>query len=176
MISYMWHFWIWKKAYDRVNRKKLFEIMRDFGVHEKLVSLIERVYQENMVKFELGEVMTGWCRSDSGVRQGCPLSPLLFNLYVRELGQRIADCNHGFQYKVVDENGSMTVKIQSGFLYADDICLVASCENDLQSVLDCITPCIEEYGLKVSERKSKVLCINEESKDRSCCIRMSVMP
>ena len=72
------------------------------------------------MKFDLGEVRTGTlCRSDSGVRQGCPLSTLLFNLYVRELGQRIADCNHGFQYKVVDENGSMIVKSQSGFLYAE---------------------------------------------------------
>ena len=33
--------------------------------------------------------MTGWCESDSGVRQGCPQSPLLFNIYVRELGAKV---------------------------------------------------------------------------------------
>ena len=33
-----------EKAYDRVNRKKLFEVMRCYGVHEKLVRLIERIY------------------------------------------------------------------------------------------------------------------------------------
>ena len=68
---------IWKKAYDRVNRKKLFEVMRGYGVQEKLVDVIERIYDGCMVMFELEGIMTGWCKSDSGVRKGCPLSPLL---------------------------------------------------------------------------------------------------
>ena len=36
--------------------------------------------------------MTGWCKSDSGARPGCPPSPLLFNIYVRELGMKVAQC------------------------------------------------------------------------------------
>ena len=40
-----------EKAYDRVNRKKLFEVMRCYGVHEKLVRLIDRIYDSSMVKF-----------------------------------------------------------------------------------------------------------------------------
>ena len=66
-----------EKAYDRVNRHKLF-VMRCYGVHEKLVRLIERIYDGSMVKFELEKVTTGCCKSDSGVRQGCPLSPSPF--------------------------------------------------------------------------------------------------
>ena len=83
-----------EKAYDRVNRKKLFEVMRCYGVHEKLVRLIERIHDGSMVKFELEKVTTGWCKSDSGVRQGYPLSSLLFNIYVRELGNVISNCVH----------------------------------------------------------------------------------
>ena len=41
-----------EKAYDRVNRKKLFEVMRCYGVHEKLVRLIERIHDGSLVKFE----------------------------------------------------------------------------------------------------------------------------
>ena len=67
-----------EKAYERVNRKKLVEVMRGYGVQEKLVNVIERIYDGGMVKIDLEGIMTGWCRSDSGVRQGCPLSPLLF--------------------------------------------------------------------------------------------------
>ena len=81
-----------EKAYDRVNRKKLFEVMRGYGVQYILVDVIERIYSGSMVKFELESIMTAWCKSDSGVRQGCPLSPLLFNIYVRELGMKLAQC------------------------------------------------------------------------------------
>ena len=95
------------KAYDRVNRKKLFEVMRCYGVHEKLVRLIEIIYDGSMVKFELDNVTTGWCKSDSGVRQGCPLSPLLFNKDARELGMVISNCVHGVKYAVVGTDGVM---------------------------------------------------------------------
>ena len=74
-----------EKAYDRVNRKKLFEVMGGYGISEYLVRIIERVYEENRVKFVLEGVETDWCTSNSGVRQGCPLSPLLFNIYFREM-------------------------------------------------------------------------------------------
>ena len=69
-----------EKAYNRMNRKKLFEVMRWYVVHEILVRLIEIIYDGSMVKFELENVTTGWCKSDSGVRQGCPLSPPLLNM------------------------------------------------------------------------------------------------
>ena len=47
-----------EKSYDRVNMKKLFEVMRCHGVHEKLVRMIERFYDGCMVKFELEKVTT----------------------------------------------------------------------------------------------------------------------
>ena len=69
-----------EKAYERVNRNKLFEVMTCYGVHEKLFRLIERIYHDSMVKFELEKMTTGWCKSDSGVRQGCLLSPPFYHI------------------------------------------------------------------------------------------------
>ena len=94
-----------EKAYDRVDRRKLFEVMRGYGVQEILVDVIERLYNGSMIKFEMESIMTGWCKSDSGVRQGFPLSPLLFNIYVRELGMQISACKQGFKYMVVNKDG-----------------------------------------------------------------------
>ena len=48
-----------EKAYDRVNRKKLFEVMRGYGVQGILVDVIESIYSGSMVKFELESILTG---------------------------------------------------------------------------------------------------------------------
>ena len=61
-----------EKAYDRVDRKKLFEVMRGYRVQEILVDVIERIYNWSMIKFEMESIMTGWCKSDSGVRRSVP--------------------------------------------------------------------------------------------------------
>ena len=41
-------------------------------MQEILVDVIEQIYIGNMITFEIESIMTGWCRSDSGVRQGVP--------------------------------------------------------------------------------------------------------
>ena len=87
-----------------MNRTKLFVVKKCYGVHEKLVRLIERICDGGMVKFER-ENVTGEC--ESGVRQCCPLSPLLFNIYVRELGKVISNFVHGVKYAVVGKDGDM---------------------------------------------------------------------
>ena len=51
-------------------------------------------------------------------------------------------------------------------LYADDVYLIASNEQDLQMIFDNISGCISEYGMKASEIKSKVVCINGAKKER----------
>ena len=149
-----------EKAYDRVNRKKLFEVMGGYGVQGILVDVIERIYDGSMVKFELESIMTGWCKSDSRVRQGCPLSRLLFNIYVRKLCVKVAQCKQGFKYLMVNQDGGIEEKGQAGFLYTDDVCLMASNEQDMQTIFDSISGRIKEYGMKINGKKSKVVCIN----------------
>ena len=77
-------------------------------------NLIERIYDGSMVKFELENMTTGWCKSDSGVRQRYPLSPLPFIIYVGELGKVISNCVHGVKYAVVGKDGIMEWKSQAG--------------------------------------------------------------
>ena len=81
------------KLYQYANNK-LFYYLRfwHYGLQGILVYVIERIYDGSMVKFGLENIMTGWCTSDSGVKQGCPLSPLLYTIYVREFGVKVVQC------------------------------------------------------------------------------------
>ena len=103
------------------------------------------------MKFELDKVTTEWCKSDSGVRQGCPLSPLLFNIYVRELGKVISKCVHGVRYAVVGKDGAMEWKSKAGLLYSDEVRLMANSEEDINAIIEKVNECVVEYGLKVNE-------------------------
>ena len=62
------------------------------------------------------------------MRQRCLLSPLLVNIYVRELGMKVAQCKQGFKYLMVKKDGVIDEKSQAGFLNADDVGLMASNE------------------------------------------------
>ena len=62
-----------------------------------------------------------------------------------------------------------------GLLYVDDVCLMASNEEDMKVIMDKVNECVVEYGLKVSEKKPKVVCINGKVGRRrwmmgDCCI------
>ena len=111
-----------EKAYDRVNRKKLFGVMRGYVVHDNSARLNEIISDGSIVKFELDKVTKGWCKCDSGVRHGCPLSSLPFNIYVRELGKVINNCEHGVKYAVVGKDGVMEWKSQAYLLTDDQKC------------------------------------------------------
>ena len=140
--------------------------MHGYGICEYLVRTIERVYEENKVKFVLEDVITDWSTSNSELFQGYPLSPLLFNIYFREIARVIEQSEHGFEYSEVKEDGSVDVRARSGFMYADDICLIASSEEKSQSIMNELNSCVEEYGMKFSEAKSKVICINGNLRER----------
>ena len=68
------------------------------------------------------------------------------------------------KYTSVNSNGELKRSNIAGLMYADDVCLFAESAKALQRVCDHVSTVIEEYGLKVSEKKSKV-CINGELDD-----------
>ena len=90
------------------------------------------------------------------------MSPLLFSIYVRKLGKVISNYVHGVKYAVVGNNGVMEWKSQAGLLYAYDVCLVSSSEEDMKVIMEKLNECVVEYGLKINEKKSKVVCLNGE--------------
>ena len=74
----------------------------------------------------------------------------------------ISNCVHGVKYAVVGKDGDMEWKSQAGFLYADDECMMASSEEDMKVIMEKVNECVVEYGLKVNEKKSNVLCMHNE--------------
>ena len=68
-------------AFDCVNHKKLWKILKDMGIPEPLTCLLRNLYAGQEATVRTGHGITDWFQIGKGVCQGCILSPCLFNLY-----------------------------------------------------------------------------------------------
>ena len=68
-----------RKTYDSINRSKLWLMLRDDGVSGKMLQAVKSIYNT------VSSVKTDWFNVNCGLRQGCILSPILFNLFINDL-------------------------------------------------------------------------------------------
>ena len=68
------------KAFDCVDHKKLWKILKEIGIPDHLTCLLRNLYASQEATVRTGHGTTDWFQIGKGVRQGCILSPCLFNL------------------------------------------------------------------------------------------------
>ena len=69
-----------------MDRDKLWTIMLSKGIRTHLITIIQKIYMENIIKVNAGNGISEDSRAiTQGVRQGCTLSLVLFNLYLDEI-------------------------------------------------------------------------------------------
>ena len=126
-----------------------------------MVKFLERVYSENRVVITWEAETTRPAAIKRGLRQGCPLSPLLFMIYLSEMEKRLEQCNIGFDLTYM-EGGKKVNQILPGLMYADDIVLISESRETIQEL---ITICGREgdaLGLHFSRDKSGIIVYNDE--------------
>ncbi|KAM7299099.1 uncharacterized protein ISCGN_019666 [Ixodes scapularis] len=84
------------RAYDSVNHEKLWRQLAKRELGEEWITLLKEIYKETTLVAQWQEEMTHPVAITKGLRQGCPLSPLLFMLYIAGFGNRLQDCAEGF--------------------------------------------------------------------------------
>ena len=71
-----------KSAFDTIWQKALWKMLRSIGVENRLVNIIEKLYDETECAVVINGHITEWFKVTVGVRQGCLLSPILFNIFL----------------------------------------------------------------------------------------------
>jgi hypothetical protein len=79
----------YKKAFDCVEHDKLWTTLGELGVSAHLVKLIRSLYEDQEATIRTAHGDTDWFRIGKGVRQGCILSPFLFNLYAEKIMRKV---------------------------------------------------------------------------------------
>ena len=137
------------KAFDCVDHNKLWKILKEIGIPDNLTCLLRNLYAGQEATVRTGHGTTDWFQIRKGVRQGCILSPCLFNLYAEYI-MRNAE---------LDE-AQAGIKISgrniNNLRYADDTTLMAESE-ELMSLLMKVKEESEKAGLKLNIQKTKIM-------------------
>ena len=116
------------KAFDYVDHNTLWKILQEMGIPDHLTFLLRNLYTGQEAIVRTGHGATDWFQIGKGVRQGCVLSPCLFNFYAEYIMR-----NPGL------EEAQAGVKIArrniNNLRYADDTTLMTESKEELKSLL-----------------------------------------
>ena len=126
------------------------KILKEMGITDHLTCLLRNLYagQEATVRTRY-EIMD-WFQIGNGIRQGCILSPCLFNLYAEYIMR-----NAGLEE--VQAGIEIAGRNISNLRYADVITLMAESEEELKSLLMKVNEESEEVSLKLNIQKTKIM-------------------
>ena len=80
-----------KAAYDTVPRWKLWKVCQEYSVPKKLCRLLQALYAGTKSAVREDGELSDWFDVNTGLRQGCLLSPALFNVYIDHVLRRTLD-------------------------------------------------------------------------------------
>ena len=138
-----------KKAYDTVWRNGLYLKLLNSGVSSKFVNLIKDMYARLQVSVNVPDGLGLPFKSHVGLKQGCNLSPLLFNMFINGLVD-IMNLDNGHAPFLGPHQVSC-------LLYADDLILVSESKEGLQESIDKLSQFTSKWFLEVNMKKTKCL-------------------
>ena len=136
------------KASDCVDHNKLWKILKEMEIPDHLTCLLRNLYAGQEATVRTGHGTADWFPIGKGVRQGCILSPCLFNLEDEYImwNVRLDEAEAGI--KIAGRN-------INNFRYADDTTLMAESKEELKSLLIKVKEESEKAGLKLNGQKIK---------------------
>ena len=139
-----------KKAFDSVWHEGLFFKLLENKIDGNFLSLIKSLYQTSKCAIKLSQSRTKFFSYSRGVRQGCILSPILFNLYINELAAIFDNVNS--DPFILPNNTKL-----SCLLYADDLIILSKSRFGLQKCLDELHNWCNKWLMEVNLKKTKIM-------------------
>ena len=147
-----------KAAFDNVNREKLWELMERWSINGNIIDRLKGIYRETRAAIRTKDGLSEEIKTRKGVRQGCVLSPILFNMYIAEID------------KYLDVRGIGGIKIGKeriwSLAYADDLILLAKNKEAVTDMMGTLRRFLKDRKLDLNVEKSKVMVFNSGGREK----------
>jgi hypothetical protein len=140
-----------RKSFDMVPRKNLWNKLEEIKVSLELKVVAIRMYENIIVKFRNTECWSKEISYNIKVKQGCPLCPTLFGIYIDKL--------EDYLEKVGCVDPTLTRIVVNLLMYSDDIVLMARSPHDLENQLRVLKDFFSNMDMIVNTNKTKVMII-----------------
>ncbi|GFR74930.1 retrovirus-related Pol polyprotein from type-2 retrotransposable element R2DM [Elysia marginata] len=138
----------YSQAFDSVIHSKLLDIMTEMGFPQHLISMIDSLYHNQKATIRWNNASCEPFNIEKGVRQGCILSPHLFNLYTEQIMKQ-AD---------IDDMGiNIGGRDITNLRYADDTALLSENLTSMKKILHRVNNAGQQAGLLLNAKKTKVM-------------------
>ncbi|GAA6082711.1 uncharacterized protein LOC111191400, partial [Tachysurus ichikawai] len=141
-----------EKAFDCVPRGDLWGVLWEYGVRGPLLRAVRSLYDRSRSLVRIAGSKSDLFPVHVGLRQGCPLSPVLFITYMDRISRRSLG-PEGVRF------GDHRIL---SLLFADDVVLLASSNQDLQRALGRFAAECEAAGMRISTSKSEAMVLSRK--------------
>ena len=138
-------------SFDSVTHETLFDLLCKIDIDRRDFNIIHDLYYNQKAGVRINGETSDLFKIQKGVRQGCVLSPDLFNLYSEDIFEHIKDL------KGAHINGENITNIR----YADDTALLANSQEDLQALVDRTTNESKAMGLFLNVNKTECMLVSK---------------
>ena len=146
-----------RKAYDSVWREGLFFKLINYGCSKKFVTILLNMYSSVKSAVKLEQGVTPFFQSHVGVKQGCNLSPTLFNLFINDIPNLFNTTCEPVKFGDTE---------LSCLLYADDLVIMSESESGLQYCLQKLELYTKKWKLQINLKKTKILIFGTQYQRR----------
>ena len=138
-----------RDAFGSIPHAYINDILKQMNFPEEITEVIKDSYDNGTSKVRIGNEESGQINIRKGVKQGCPLSPLIFNFCINPLLSKLEQEGDGYH---IGENCKVVVQA-----YADDIVLFSTSREGMQKNLDIVSQFLAYSKVKVNVSKCRTI-------------------
>ena len=161
-----------EKAYDRIDREAMWRVLGMYGINGQLMKAVQSLYEKSEACVRVCREEGDWFEVGVGLRQGCVMSPWLFNLFMdavmKEVREKAGDV--GVMLRDVRQNVEWKVE---WLMFADDTVLVGDSEEKLERLVQEFGRVCQRRKLAVNVTKSKVMKVGKNGEENEMNVSLN---